>query len=46
MTKTEALELLRSGTELTEEQRVQIAEAIDNAEIDDDWEAWESSNCW
>jgi hypothetical protein len=46
MTKTEALELLRSGIELTEEQRTIIAEAIESAEIDDDWDAWESSNCW
>lgn len=46
MSKDEALELLRSGKELTEEQRKKIADAIDNAEIYNDWTAWESSNCW
>jgi hypothetical protein len=46
MTKTEALELLRSGVELTVEQRTIIAEALEEAEIYDDWTAWESSSCY
>jgi hypothetical protein len=45
MTKTEALELLRSGVELTEEQRTTIAEAIEDAELYDDWTSWEGSSC-
>lgn len=47
MTKSEALKLLRSGEALTPEQRAAIAEAIDNADVDDDWEnsSWNSSYC-
>jgi hypothetical protein len=47
MTKSEALALLRSGTELTEEQRVAIATAIESVDVDDDWEnsSWNSSYC-
>lgn len=51
MKKSEALELLRSGVELTEEQRLQIATVLQDAYVDDDEEGWDesgwnSSNCW
>ena len=50
MTKNEALELLRSETELTEAQRLEIAAVLQRAELDEDgWEnsGWNSSNvCW
>lgn len=51
MTKNEALELLRSGKELTEAQRLEIAAVLQNAEVlEDEWESsggWVSSDhCW
>ena len=53
MTKSEAIALLESGNELTNEQRAEIAQAIkDNVPSYETWESsdedeWESSQkCW
>jgi hypothetical protein len=46
ISKTEALRVLESGKILTEEEKKLIADAIRNADIEDDWEnSWNSSNC-
>lgn len=47
MTRTEALTLLESGAELTEEERAAIAAALENNKTDeDDEDEWENSDWW
>ena len=46
ISKSQALQLLESGKNLTEEEKILIADAIRNVDVDDDWEnSWNSSNC-